>query len=430
MKDPLHSLTPESRRLFVQRCARTALGVSILPAFRAGAFAEEVTTPPAGPAGPGFGSAKRIIFLQLRGGMSHIDTFDPKSGPNKGPKGALGTNAGFEVSEFLPATARMADKICVIRSMTAKVGVHATATYLMRTGYEPRGTIKHPMLGAWAQNFLGASHETLPSSVCINHGSEHGNGFFPATFTPLPIIDPDSGLQYATPSAGIATLEERLKLVRRVDTLFEQRFPDENVKAYNDFYDATVRLMKSRELRAFDIKDEPKALQDEYGSSKLGRGCLLARRLVESGVRFVEVSSGGWDMHNNLADSMETTGGAFDRAYAALLKDLYSRGLLESTLVVVATEFGRKPEFSGSGRGHYPTVFSSVLAGAGIKRGFVYGKSDSQGAKVEEHPVQVGNLHATIAHAAGFPAEKIVMSPSGRPFSVGNKSQSIAALFA
>jgi hypothetical protein len=426
MKDPLHSLAPESRRLFLQRCARTALGVSILPAFRAGALAGDVNAQPGGTGGSGFGSAKRIIFLQLRGGMSHLDTFDPKAGPSKGPKGALGTKAGFQISEFLPATARMADKICVLRSMTAKVGVHATATYLMRTGYEPRGTIKHPMLGAWAQNFLGASHETLPSSVCINHGSEHGNGFFPATFTPLPIIDPDSGLQYATSPAGIATLEERLKLVRRVDSLFEQRFPDENVKAYNDFYDATVRLMKSRELRAFDLKDEPKALQEEYGNSKLGRGCLLARRLVESGVRFVEVSSGGWDMHNNLADSMETTGGA----YAALLQDLSSRGLLDSTLVVVATEFGRKPEFSGSGRGHYPTVFSSVLAGAGIKRGFVYGKSDSQGAKVEEHPVQVGQLHATIAHAAGFPAEQVVMSPSGRPFSVGNKAQPITALFA
>jgi hypothetical protein len=438
MKDPLSSLAPESRRLFLQRCAHTALGVSILPAFPAGALAatgtpQQPNHPNAAsvPAanGPGFGSAKRIIFLQLRGGMSHIDTFDPKSGPTKGPKGALGTKAGFQVSEFLPATATVADKICVIRSMTAKVGVHATATYLMRTGYEPRGTVKHPMLGAWAQHFLGVSHETLPSSVCINHSSDHGNGFFPATFTPLPIIDPDSGLQYSTPAAGIATIEERLKLVRRVDSLFEQRFPDENVRAYNDFYDATVRLMKSRELKAFDLKDEPKALQDEYGSSKFGRGCLLARRLVESGVRFVEVSSGGWDMHNNLADSMETTGGAFDRAYAALLKDLSSRGLLDSTLVVVASEFGRKPELSGSGRGHFPTVFSTVLAGAGIKRGFVYGKSDAQGAKIEEHPVQVGNLHATIAHAAGFPSDKIVMSPSGRPFSVGNKSQPLTALF-
>ena len=438
MKDALHSLSPESRRLFLQRCAFTTLGVSVLPGLNSGASAaseapqprsqNEQAQPPA--AGPGFGSAKRIIFLQLRGGMSHIDTFDPKSGPTQGPKGALSTKAGFQVSEFLPATATVADKLCVIRSMTAKVGVHATATYLMRTGYEPRGTIKHPMLGAWAQNFLGPSHETLPSSVCINHNSDHGNGFFPATFTPLPIIDPDSGLQYATSPAGIATIEERLKLVRKLDTLFEQRFPDENVKAYNDFYDATVRLMKSRDLRAFDLKDEPKALQEEYGDSKFARGCLLARRLVESGVRYVEVSSGGWDMHNNLADAMEGTGGVFDRAYAALLKDLSSRGLLDSTLVVVATEFGRKPDLSGSGRGHYPSAFSVVLAGAGIKRGFVYGKTDSQGAKVEEHPVQVGNLHATIAYAAGFPMDKVVMSPSGRPFSVGNKAAPLTALFA
>jgi hypothetical protein len=186
---------------------------------------------PLAPRPPHFpAKAKHIIHVYLNGGPSQVDTWDPKPdltkwGGQKLPVGNLTTEretgfalaspfkfaqygqSGLWCSEIFEKTASQhADKICVIRSMTAKVGVHATATYLMRTGYEPRGTIKHPMLGAWAQNFLGASHETLPSSVCINHGSEHGNGFFPATFTPLPIIDPDAGLQYATPSAGIATL--------------------------------------------------------------------------------------------------------------------------------------------------------------------------------------------------------------------------------
>ncbi len=416
----------------MEKCARVAFGVSVLPAALHSGHAASATDEATGPLehGPGFGSAKRVIFIQLRGGMSHIDTFDPKEGPTQGPKGAIATKADFQVSAFLPQTAGVADKITVIRSMSAKVGVHATASYLMRTGYEPRGTIRHPMLGAWGQHYLGASHSTLPSSVCISHNSDHGNGFFPATFTPLPIIDPDAGLQYSVPYAGLKTVEERLALVREVDRSFQQKFPDPNIAAYNDFYDATVRLMKSTELRAFDLGSEPDSMKDLYGDSKLARGCLLARRLVESGVRFVEVSNGGWDMHNNLADAMETTGATFDRAYAALIRDLESRGLLDSTLVVVATEFGRKPDLSGSGRGHYPTVFSSVLAGAGVKRGHVHGASDKEGAKVEANPVSVGELHASIGWAMGLPMSKIATAPNGRPFTVGNKSHPVQALFA
>jgi Protein of unknown function (DUF1501) len=438
MKDPLHLLPPVSRRMFLEKCARSAFGVTLAPALGGlapAAFAASTGSPAGGMAGsaqggPGFGSAKRVIFLQLRGGMSHIDTFDPKTGASKGPKGALSTKAGFQISEFLPNIAKVSDKLCVVRSMSAKVGVHAAANYLMRTGYDPRGTIRHPMLGAWGQHYLGASHENLPSSVSINHNSDNGNGFFPATYTPLPIIDPDAGLQYSVPYSGIKTVEERLALVREVDTAFQKRFPDENIAAYNDFYDATVRLMKSTELRAFDLNQESAPTKANYGDSKFARGCLLARRLVESGVRFVEVSSGGWDMHNNLADSMESTGAEFDKAYAALVTDLESRGLLESTLVVVATEFGRKPEFAGSGRGHYPTVFSTVLAGAGIKRGMVWGASDAQGAKVVEKPVSVGELHATIGWAAGYPLETVVNAPNGRPFTVGNKSKPVMGVFA
>ena len=431
MRDPIRSFDPLSRRLFLERCAQSAFGLTILPAIAGNnIFAAATTEPSIASPGTGFGSAKRVIFLQLRGGMSHIDTFDPKEGASKGPKGAISTKAGFQLSEFLPKTAAIADKICVIRSMGAKVGVHAAATYFMRTGYEQRGTIKHPMLGAWAQHYLGASHDTLPSSVAINHGSEHGNGFFPATFSPLPITDPDAGLQYSTPYAGMKIVEERLALVNQIDGAFRERFPDENVKAYNDFYDNTVKLMKSTDLKAFSINEEPETVKAAYGSSKLGRGCLLARRLIENGVRFVEVSSGGWDMHNNLQDAMESTGAQFDQAYAALISDLASRGLLESTLVIVASEFGRKPDMSGSGRGHYPKVFSTVLAGAGIKRGYVHGSSDAAGAEPMGEGVAIGNFHATIGWAAGFPLDKIVTAPNGRPFTVGNKSQPINGVFA
>jgi hypothetical protein len=426
------------RRAFMERCASLAFGVTVLPSFGAvkeqpggdeksaasAALAQEVRP-------NGFGSAKQIIFLQLRGGMSHIDTFDPKEGKSKGPKGALATKAGFQVSEFLPKIAKIAEEICVIRSMTAKVGVHEAATYLMRTGYDPRGTIKHPMLGAWAQHYLGTSHDSIPSSVCINGNADSGNGFFPATYTPLAILDPSEGLQHSRNSEGIAKVEKRLDISREVDRAFLEKYPDSNVRAYNAFYDATVRLMKSSDLKAFELSSEPQAVRAAYGDSDFGKGCLLARRLVQAGVRFVEVKSGGWDMHNNLEEGMaEGPGAEFDQAYSALILDLKAKGLLESTLVVVATEFGRKPEFAGSGRGHYPKVFSTVLAGAGIRRGYVHEASDALGAEPVGQGVTVGNFHATIGWAAGLPLDKPVIAPNGRPFSIGNRAQPVAAVFA
>src|SRR5205085_2242943 len=282
------------------------------------------------------------------------------------------TSADFQVTQFLPEIAKIANKITVIRSMTAKVGVHANAQYLMRTGFEKRGTIVHPMLGAWAQHYLGASHKTLPSTVCVNRAANHGNGYFPAAFSPLPILDPDQGLANSTSQVSADVQTKRLSLLEQLDATFGKKMADENVKAYGDFYDTTLQLMKSSDLKAFDLNAESAETRAKYGRTKFGQGCLLARRLIENGVRFVEVQSGGWDMHKQLADSMEDRGGEFDRSFAALVSDLDARGLLDSTLVAVTTEFGRKPSFDGSGRGHHPLSFSTVLAGGGAKRGFVY----------------------------------------------------------
>ena len=314
--------------------------------------------------------------------------------------------------------------------MTAKVGVHANAQYLMRTGFEKRGTIVHPMLGAWAQHYLGASHATLPASVCVNRTANHGNGYFPASFSPLPILDPDQGLANSTAPVAAEVQTKRLGLLAKLDATFGGQTNDENVRAYGDFYDTTLQLMKSSDLKAFDLTAEPAELRERYGRSKFGQGCLLARRLVESGVRFVEVQSGGWDMHKQLADGMEERGGEFDRTFAALIADLESRGMLDSTLVAVTTEFGRKPAFDGSGRGHHPLSFSTVLAGGGVKRGYVHGASDEKGYEPDSDPVTVGGFHATIAWAAGLPIEQEVMTPSGRPMTVGNKGKPAMAVFA
>jgi len=415
LRDPL------DRRTFVQRCAQLAFGLTVLPPILSRA---------ATPAGPGFGKAKRIIFLQLQGGLSHIDSFDPKTGESKGPGEAVGTKAGFQLTSYLPETAKIADKITVIRSMTAKVGVHASAQYLMRTGYEQRGTIVHPMLGAWAQHYLGASSKTLPSSVSVNRPANHGNGFFPAAFSPLPILDPDEGLTNSAARVSADVQTKRVNLLQQLDATFGKTMADENVKAYGDFYDSTMQLMKSSDLKAFDLSAEPADLREKYGRNKFGQGALLARRLVESGVRFVEVQSGGWDMHRDLDESMEERGGEFDRTFAALVSDLDSRGLLDSTLVVVSTEFGRKPTFDGSGRGHHPIAFSTALAGGGVKRGYVHGASDDRGYAPKTLPMTVPEFHATIGWAAGLPLQDEVNTPSGRPMSVGNKAKPALTVFA
>lgn len=419
LRDPL------DRRTFVERCARYALGLSVLPLFGQRALA---ATAPARTAA--FGKAKHVIFLELQGGLSHIDTFDPKTGDAKGPANPLSTSADFQFTEYLPETAKIANKITVIRSMTAKVGVHANAQYLMRTGFEKRGTIVHPVLGAWAQHYLGPSHKTLPSSVCVNRPANHGNGYFPATYSPLPILDPDDGLANSSSRAPSEVQNQRLSLLAQLDATFSKRVPDENVRAYNDFYDTTLQLMKSSDLKAFDLNAEPAAIREKYGRTKFGQGCLLARRLVENGVRFIEVQSGGWDMHKQLEDGMEDRGAEFDHVFAALIEDLDSRGLLDSTLVAVTTEFGRKPSFDGSGRGHHPIAFSTALAGGGVKRGFAYGSSDAKGYAPASNPMTVGDFHATIAYAAGLPIEQEYLTPSGRPMVVGNKGKPAMGVFA
>lgn len=432
MKSDLLQLNEVSRRTFVERMARTAFGISLLPFIPGQKLAAEaLTTPsPATSSAPGFGKAKAVIMLQLSGGLSQIDSFDPKTGASKGPGEAIGTKAGFQVSSFLPETAKIADKITVIRSMTAKVGVHEQARYLMRTGFEKRGTIVHPTLGAWAQHFLGASHQTLPSSVCVNRPSNHGNGFFPATMSPLPILDPQEGLKNATSRTDASILQKRLALLSEMDKQFTAKAKDPAVSAYDEFYESTLRLMKGKDLECFDLSKESEPTRERYGQNRFGQGCLLARRLVEGGVRYIEVESGGWDMHKDIKGGMEDRGAEFDTAFSALVSDLDARGLLDNVMVVVATEFGRKPQFDGSGRGHHPIVFSSVIAGGGAKQGYVHGASDAAGGHVDRDPVTVGELHATVAHACGLPISSSVNSPSGRPFTVGNKAKPVTQLFA
>jgi hypothetical protein len=423
MKNELNRLDSATRREFVLRTAKTALGVSILP-ITARAESEAA----------GGGKAKRVIYLYMSGGMTHIDTFDPKTGATKGFSDPIKTKAeGMMLGGYMTEMAKVADKISIIRSMSSKTGVHEAGNYLMHTGYDPRGTIIHPSMGAWASHFLGRSTKTLPDSVTIGGPSSHpGAGFFPPALSPIPISSAQAGLQNIRPTTSEALFQQRISLMNEFDAGFRNKFAaNASVKAYSEFYDETLSLMKSEDLKAFDISQEDAATREKYGAGGFGQGCLLARRLVESGVRFVEVQTGGWDMHNDVDQNMTTTGGAMDKAFAGLISDLAERGMLDSTLVVLGSEFGRTPDINeNDGRDHYPKVYSTVFAGGGVKGGFVYGASDSEGREVADKQVSVQDFISTVGYAMGLPVDEVVMSPSNRPFTVGDKGNPVTDIFA
>jgi hypothetical protein len=411
MKNPYLKLNPASRREFMLRTAKTALGVSVLSGLDNQAFG---ASEPA-PAGKG-GKAKAVIYLYMGGGMSHIDTFDPKTGETKGYKDPISTNAsGIQLGGYMTKMAQHADKISIVRSMTSKTGVHEAGTYIMHTGYDPRGTIVHPTLGSWAQHFKGRSHETLPSSVTVGAGTANA-GFFAPALAPVPISSPEAGLQNAKSTVSEDLFKKRISLMNEFDSTFRDKFRSAEVKAYTEFYDETMNLLTSKDLEAFDLTKEDAATRQLYGNG-FGQGCLLARRLVQSGVRFVEVRSGGWDMHNYIDEAMERTGTGMDNAFA--------------TLVVLGSEFGRTPNINeNSGRDHYPKVYSTVFAGGGVKGGYVHGASDKDGKEVADKQVTVQDFIATIGAAMGLPVSEVVMSPSGRPFTVGDRGKVVGDIFA
>ncbi len=226
--------------------------------------------------------------------------------------------------------------------------------------------------------------------------------------------------------------ERRLTLADKMNRQFHGKYPNADVKAYEELYREAIALMNSKDLKAFDLGQESQATRDLYGSGRFAQGCLLARRLVENGVRFVEVELGGWDTHYDNFTGVAGRCEEFDQAYAALITDLEKRGKLDDTLVVVATEFGRSPEINTEhqgGRDHHPAAFSCLLAGGGVKGGMKYGTTDASAQKVKENVVTVQDFNATIAYALGLPYDTVVMSPSKRPFKIADKGQPVTSLF-
>jgi len=414
-----------ARRAFLGQAARAAFGITLLD----GLAGRPATAAPAA-------AGTNVIYLMMRGAMSHIDTFDPKPGrEEQGETKAIATKLpGVMFGEHLPLLAGLADRLAVIRSLTTETGAHEQGTYLMRTSYAQLNSIRHPAFGSWALHVLGKRSRDLPGYVLVGNGNEHpGCGFLDPAVTPVPLADPERGLENIARPAYLsqANFERRLSLAERIDGDFKRHYAGRQIEAYDQMYADAVRLMGSGDLAAFDISREDAATRERYGRSRLGQGCLLARRLVESGVRCVEVEMGGWDMHRDLWEELPEKVGELDTAMAALIEDLAARGLLGSTLVVLATEFGRTPKVNeNAGRDHHPAVFSCVLAGAGVKPGVVHGASDAAGRLPDRDAVSVADFNATIAAACGMPWEKEFVAPNGRPFKIGNDGTPVAAVLA
>jgi hypothetical protein len=419
------------RRRFMSTAARTFLGVHLLPMFGPAIAAAPVTNPKA--------KAKHVIYLFMAGGMSHLDTFDPK--PKKkdvmGKTETIATKAdGVQLGHYLKKTAEVADKLCVINSMNSTQGAHEQGSYIMHTSYGMRGTIRHPSLGSWVLKLGGRLHPELPGFVAIDSSPDlTGGGFFGAKYAAAPVGSPEEGLRDCSraPAVSPEDFERRLTLADKLNRQFHGRYPNADVKAYEELYREAVSLMNSKDLKAFDLRQESESVRALYGPGRFAQGCMLARRLVEHGVRFVEVQLGGWDTHYDNFTGVEGRCREFDQAYAALITDLHARGKLDETLVVVATEFGRTPEIKAEhqgGRDHHPSAFSCVLAGGGVKGGMKHGLTDAAGSKVKDGMVTVQDFNATIAHALGIPHDEVLMSPTRRPFTIADKGKPVAAVFA
>ncbi len=377
------------------------------------------------------GTAKSVIYIFLPGGMAHQETFDPKPYAPieyRGPLGSIDTKiAGVRLGQFLPQTAQVMDKITLCRSMTHGEAAHERGTHNMFTGYRPSPALQYPSLGSVVAHEFGPRNN-LPPYVCIpNQPNEFaGPGYLSDSFAGFSIGDDPArnGFQVRdlNLAGGVDTdrFTRRRRLLDQVNQYFRSREQAEELQAVDTFYERAYSLVSSQAAReAFDIEKEDAATRDAYGRNTAGARMLLARRLVEAGVRFVTLTYGGWDMHDNIAGGMQANVPAFDQGFAQLINDLDQRGMLDSTLVCVTTEFGRTPKINGTaGRDHWPKVFSTVMAGGGIKRGTVYGSSDSTASEPLDDPLTVEDWATTVYHCLGIVADKELMAPGNRPIEI------------
>ena len=415
----------ESRRDVLERLAKLAFGGSVFPLLPRASHAAAKTKS---------GKAKQVIYLFMNGAMSHLDTFDPKPGAEtQGETQPIDTKVmGIQIAEYFPEMASIMDRLAIVRSLSTATGAHEQGQYLMRTSYKPLASIRHPSLSSWVTKIRGRAGSDLPENILVGNSTRHpGAGFLAPNLAPVPIPTARLGLQN-TKSPGYlkdSAFKRRMSLSKSFDKSFQARYENQQVDAYNQLYREAIKLLGSDSLAAFDINKESAETLEKYGENNFGQSLLLARRLIEHNVGFVEVSMGGWDDHRELYTNLPDRCRQLDQAYSQLLLDLEASGRLDSTMVVLATEFGRTPVINqNAGRDHHPGAFSSVLAGAGIAGGQVYGSTDEEGYAPEDDPITIQDFTATIVTAMGLDPKHEDVSPSGRPFKMANDGTPIQDL--
>ncbi len=382
---------------------------------------------------------RACILLWMSGGPATIDLWDLKTGhANGGPSKDLATAApGLRITEHLPKLAAHGKSLAVLRGMSTKEGDHGRATYLMRTGTLPQGAIEFPTLGALAAKELENPAVDLPPFVSVApqrvfSQAAFSSGFLGPKYAPLIVADGQAAwaggdvdallkVQNLDRPAGVTgpRADTRLALMRDLERGFADSRPGATVESHKSAYEAAVRLMNPKTAKAFDLTEEKAELRDRYGRNLFGQGCLLARRLVERGVPFVEVTLDGWDTHGQNFDAVKGLCGVLDPAWATLMTDLTERGLIETTTVIWMGEFGRTPKINAQkGRDHFAEAWSTVLAGGGIRGGQAVGSTSKDGTKVEDRPTTVPDLLATLCKALGIDPAKQNLSNVNRPIRI------------
>ncbi len=374
--------------------------------------------------------AKSVIHIYLPGGMAHQETWDPKPYSPieyRGEMKPVKTNTGEIFCESIPKLAKVADRLCVIRSLTHGEAAHERGTHNMFTGYKPSPALKYPSFGAVVSHEYGP-RDNMPPYICIpNQPNEFaGTGYLSSSYGPFSLgSDPASG-SFKVRDLNMYSGVDEQRFIRRksaldkVNAQFASSTSADNVGAMSTFYERAYNLLGSPEAKlAFDLNKEDDKIKDAYGKNQAGMRLLMSRRLVEAGCRLVTLTYGGWDMHQGITAAMNRTMPPLDQALSQLILDLEQRGLLETTLVMVSSEFGRTPKINkDAGRDHYPKVFSVMLAGGGIKGGTIYGASNATASEPEFDPVSPGDLATTMYHQLGIVADKELMAPGDRPIEI------------
>ena len=415
---PCEDCWHEDHDLTRRRFLSASLGASLGLALSGRALLAQEGATQAG-AVPGAGKAKRCVVLWMAGGMTQTDTFDPKPGhANAGPLKAIKTAAkGLELSEYLPRLAEQARSVSLIRSMATREGAHERARYLVHTGYAPSGTVDHPDVGSQLAVSLEDSKLDLPAYVSINGGAI-GPGFLGVDYAPYVIGDPTRPVADLAYPAGVDAerFDRRRRLLEAIEKTFKRDHPGDETRGHTSVYAKADRMMHSPQLEAFDLSSEAAALRDAYGRNRFGQGCLMARRLLQRGVKTVQVQLGGWDTHQDNFTRVAALSAQLDAGFATLIADLRDKGLLDSTLILCLTEFGRTPRINqNDGRDHWANGWSVALAGGGVRGGRVVGATGEGGLKVAARPVTAADLRATIFHTLGVDLQGERWTAAGRP---------------